>query len=82
MSIGHLQFHKALILYFPKQLTLLRESMNLSKEEMAQKLSIELPEYKRYESGRAHPTLDFIHHIVKTTGVEQIQLLSEPNGNI
>ncbi len=78
MSVGHTTFHKGLIMYFPKQLVLLRHRLKLSKEEMALKLAIELPQYKRYESGRAHPTLEFIRHIVKTTGVEQSLLLSEP----
>lgn len=76
--IGHTAFQKGLILYFPTQLVLLRHRMKLSKEEMAQELAVELPQYKRYESGSAHPTLEFMRHIVKTTGVELSLLLSEP----
>ncbi len=78
MSSCHTAFHKGLYLYFPKQLTLLRHRMKLSKEEMAQKLAVELPQYRRYEAGRARPTLEFQQRIAKVTGVEQTLLLLEP----
>ncbi len=78
MSSCHTAFHKGLYLYFPKQLVLLRYRMKLSKEEMAQKLAVELPQYRSYETGRKRPTLEFLRRIAKVTGVEHSLLLLEP----
>ncbi len=71
----HSPVHKAIHVYFPKQLIALREERDLSVEEMAAKIGLEATELRRYENGYAHPTLNALKEIAAALSIKVLSLM-------
>ncbi len=54
----------------------LREIMEFSEEEMAQKTGVTVEEYRNYESGNADFTFTFIFKCAEAFGVDMIEILT------
>ncbi len=74
----HGPVHKAIHVYFPKQLIALREERDLSLEAMAEEIGLEATELRRYESGYAHPTLNALKEISAALSIKVLSLIGYP----
>ena len=57
------------------RITALREDMNLSREQMAQKIGLSLEEYTAYEKGEKDFSFTFIYSIAQVCGVEITEIM-------
>ncbi len=69
---------RAIHVSFPKRLREIREEKELSLEEMAKQIGLEVSELRRYESGYAHPTPNAVKAIAAALGIEVLSLLGYP----
>ncbi len=74
----HSMVHSGIHMHFPKQLKGIREEQELSLEEMAEKIGLEVTELRRYESGYSHPTLNAVKQIATALRINVLSLMGYP----
>ena len=67
--------HEAIYVSFPKQLKAIPEERDVSLEEMAENIGLEVSELRRYESGYTHPTLNTVKEIAAALGIGILTLI-------
>ncbi len=70
---------RAIHVSLPKRLREVREERELSLEEMAEQIGLEVSELRRYENGHAHPTPNAVEAIAAALGVDVLSLLGYPS---
>jgi len=64
---------------FAQRLHDLRLKNGLTQQKLAERVEMSVLQIRRYESGRAQPTLDVIKRLAVTLGVTADELIFEPN---
>lgn len=57
------------------RITALRDDMNMTREQMADRIGLSLPEYTKYENGEKDFSFTFIYNVAQVCGVEITELM-------
>jgi transcriptional regulator with XRE-family HTH domain len=64
---------------FPQRLLTLRKARGLTQQQLADKVGVHVVQLRRYEAGRAQPTLDVLKHIAIALSVSADALVFDDN---
>ena len=72
-------FKDILYMAFPERLTLLRKQSKYTQQKLADAISINVSQLKRYEAGTSQPTLEVLRKLAITLSVSADLLLFDKN---
>ena len=75
----NIQQQKINIMEFPKRMVALRKKKGLTQQNLADQVSINVIQIKRYESGNTQPSLDVIRKLAVVLNVTADTLLFDEN---
>ena len=64
---------------FPQRLSALRKARGLTQQQLADKAGVHVVQLRRYEAGRAQPTLDVLKHMAIALSVSTDALVFDEN---